>query len=87
MTGVSTYEEDASVCLNDCLWPMLNDCPEWCSRQECSGTHRKNMANKGKAMSMLLKGKNEALIANICGVQSRTIRRWATELEQLMEEP
>lgn len=81
------YEDYAIDCLNDCKWPMLNDCPEWCSRHGSSGNHGKHTVIKERAMHMILKGKPESLIASICGVQQLTVRRWAKELDQMMEDP
>ena len=86
MTGVSTYEEDASACLNNCEWTMFNECPDFCSQHNHNTKRGKAFERKRKAVRLLLKGKSESLTASITNTDIATIRRWANEINKLMEE-
>lgn len=86
MATEELYEDDPLDCLDDCEWPMLSDCPDWCVRHSQNGNRGKIAAKKSKVMRMLLKGKSETLIMAVTGACLTSVRRWEKELAEFMED-
>ena len=73
-------EDDARLCLENCLYPDRDGCPPYCIRQGGSGDSKKI-----RGIAMLLDGKPEHKVALICGVKRSTVQRWSRELAREME--
>lgn len=80
--------EDPMLCLEHCLYPDEDGCPDWCERHGRERAPRPVAKNappsraevRERGMELLRKGKPAYLVAAIVGVTRQTVHNWALSI-------